>query len=360
LRHVAGDWGWSKHPKKRMVAFAGGDYQLRKLPEAKYRCIELEDCTGITCRDYQSQCTVHSDTTLEDSQSMATWVRGDPNELPPSLKVKFEKPEGKSKIWPKKKDCKPNWEFHCKLDGHGDETGCCQPDAVCKQTGHLQTCAVPRWLHEGNRCDHRGKNQAQRDDACSGNMHCSMLGKDGRDFGCKDYYCCDYPSAKWYENQKEDVCHESTGWRDKNAHGCDWYEKQPARCEVYGDNGAKTHCCYCQTGSKGGPAANTFCNWNSERVFKNGQHQGWEVVLTGDGKKLEDGAVLELGQKFTKQCKWFEGAKEGKDLKNTYDRCARYGDVVGDDKKSANDKCCYCKFGKKVTADSGDDDYYYR
>jgi len=364
LRHVAGDWGWQKHPKKRMVAFAGGDHQLRALPAAKYRCVELKDCTGITCREYQSECTVHSGTTLEDSQSMATWVRGDPNNLPPSLKVKFEKTEGKSKIWPKKRDCKPDWELRCKLDGHGDESYCCQENSVCRQSGHLMVCQnTPTHLWEGNRCDHRGQNQAQRDDVCSQGLLCSMLGKEGRDFGCKEYYCCARPSEKWLNaNKKEEKCIETVGWKDSDGDGCDWYEGAPARCEVYKDSGANTHCCYCQPGKGGGEAANTFCEWTTERDImkaKGHQHKDWTVVLTGNGKPLEDGAVLEKGRTFKKDCEWFEGASDSKDFENTYDRCATYGDEVGEEKLKANDVCCYCRYGKKVHAMTGDDDYYF-
>merc|ERR1719361_2864790 len=163
-------------------------------------------------------------------------------------------------------------------------------------------CGWKGILHHGNRGDHRGQNQAQRDDVCTAGTLCSMLGKDGRDFGCKEYYCCARPTEKWLNaNQEEESCSDTKGWKDKWGDGCDWYAASVERCELYGDYGAGTHCCYCKPGPKGGPAANTICTWNSERDMINNlngkKHKDWTVVLTGDGVKLKDGAILEDGKK---------------------------------------------------------------
>jgi len=108
-----------------------------------------------------------------------TWVRGDPNGLPPALKVKPEKPEGKSKMWPKATVCKKDLEFHYNKDGHGDETDCRQQDSLCIHGGgHIQTCTpkdrISR-LRMYHRCEHFGDIQIQHDDRCEGFTLCSAL-----------------------------------------------------------------------------------------------------------------------------------------------------------------------------------------
>jgi len=165
--------------------------------------------------------------------------------------------------------CMPDGEFGCYMRGRGAEGGCCRENSVCIQGGSIyQWCIQPDDLglsRPGHRCDHRGKNQKERDDMCAGYHVCSQKGKEGREFGCDDYYCCAYPDAKYWSTWVKPECKPQDDWVDKYGNDCAWYGAEKERCEILGDistrraanrNTAMEDCCECQEGDMGGPAFN--------------------------------------------------------------------------------------------------------
>jgi len=83
---------------------------------------------------------------------------------------------------------------------------------------------------------------------------------------------------------------------------------------------------------------------NAEKEAENYKELGtWSVELTRSN-----------GEKFTRGCEWFEGIP-GYEYKNTYNDCRKWGNTKGKNGKTANEVCCYCRFGTKIHV--SDDDY---
>lgn len=232
----------------------------------------------------------------------------------------------------------------CWMRGRGDEGGCCGRNSVCLLAADgLQVCedvvASGRLSRHGHRCDHRGNTVAERDAMCEGFNVCARKGRDGRKFGCDDYYCCIYPDAEYWANYKEPPCVPVPNWKDKYGNTCEWYEAGKERCQIYGESDwndapgflpAMEQCCTCKEGDAGGLAANE--GRTCSRYTEDSISHKWMVDLGAS-------------QTIYKDCWFFEQAG---------DRCRQsWGDVPGKDGLTANEVCCVCRFGNKCNEGFG-------